>query len=411
MSIQLLTLLGEKLKYDRYNKYIKPHTVSDEVVTILKDLDVWYKSRGDVDWEKFSDWFKLVRHATMKKEKLDVYDNIFSRLQEGEAVDADIIERFIAQDYCTQISEIGLKGAEGEAVEINDIEHLVDEWREKTDSSSSLVQYVVSEDFGSIMTSIDTSGLKWRSDFLNRSIGNLRKGKLVLFAARPNAGKTTWLATEATYMAPQLQPDEYVLWFNNEEEGSEVKYRTLQAGVQQPDPILKSSPAKWIAEYERVVGKGKVKLVDKADISVKDAEDYIREYKPGLIIFDQLWKVHGFEKGSSNDTARLQMIFQWAREMAKKHAPVVTVHQLKTEAEGQKWLTPSMLYLSGTVIQGEVDSLILMGKSHDTSLPVNDRYITIGKNKGAYGDRVDPALREGQSTWTIIPDRAMFVEK
>lgn len=411
-SLSVLQFLSEKENFIRFGKYVKPHTLSDHAAQILKDMDEWYKSHEDIDWNDFAEWFKVAKHSTMKPEKMALYDVIFTNLDEAETEpDKDIIEHYIAQDYCTEISEIALKGAEGESVDVTDIEDLVKQWHDSMDSATSLEKFVVNDSLDDILDSINLSGLQWRSDFLNRAVGNLRKGKLICFAARPNVGKTTFLATEGTYFAPQLKDDECVLWINNEEDGGEVKYRTVQAALQRTNADIDSNRIKAANDYTTAInGKNKLVIVDKADASVKDVEEYIRQYKPGVIIFDQLWKVHGFEKTSSNDTARLQRIFSWAREIAKMHAPVITVHQLKTEAEGVKWLTPNQLYLSGTAIQGEVDTLILMGRTYDPSVPETERYITIGKNKGAYGPMVDTSLREGKTTWHIVPDKAMFVE-
>lgn len=411
-SLSVLQFLSEKENYIRFSKYIKPHTLSEHAATILKDMEDWYKEHGDIDWVDFSEWFKIAKHSTMKPEKMALFDVIFTNLDEAETEpDKDIIEHYIAQDFCTEISEKALKGAEGEKVDVTEIEGLVKAWHDSLDSATSLEKFVVNDSLDDILDGINLSGLQWRSEFLNKAVGNLRQGKLACFAARPNVGKTTFLATEATYIAPQLEDDECVLWINNEEDGREVKYRIVQAALQRTNADIDSNRIKAANDYkDRVGGMDKIVVVDKADASIKDIEEYIRQYKPGLIIFDQLWKVHGFEKTSANDTARLQRIFSWAREMAKMHAPVITVHQLKTEAEGVQWLTPNQLYLSGTAIQGEVDTLILMGRTYDPSVRETERYISIGKNKGAYGPVVDTTLREGRCTWNIVPDKAMFEE-
>jgi hypothetical protein len=66
-----------------------------------------------------------------------------------------------------------------------------------------------------------------------------------------------------------------------------------------------------------------------------------------------------------------------------------------------------MLYMSGTIVQGEVDSLLMMGRAHDDD-DSNKRYIHIAKNKGAYGNKVDKKLNEATFVANIHPDIATF---
>lgn len=408
MSSSVLQMLAEKENYLRWARYIKPHTVSTEVAVIIKSLASWYEGHEDVEWQPFSEWFNLTQAGTMKKEKLEIYNTIFTRMETyDEEPDKDIVQRFINQDYCTQISEIALKGAEGEIIEAADIEALVNEWHGKSDSATSLSQFVVSSSFADIVDNVNMGGLNWRGNHLNQAVGSLRKGKLVCFAARPNVGKTTWLATQAAEFAEQVSEGEYILWFNNEEDGQDVQYRVIQAVLQRNNQEIEANKDKAEAAYKAKVGS-KIVIVNKADADTKDVEEYIRMYPPAVIIFDQLWKVHGFGK-ASNETNRLHQMFMWAREMAKKHAPVITVHQVKTEGEGVSWLTPDQLYLSGTAIQGEVDTLIMMGRTYGAD-KADERYVSIGKNKGAYGSMVDSSLREGQFIWSIDAERAKFNE-
>jgi len=323
-----------------------------------------------------------------------------------EELEDDIVNQFIAQDYCTQIAELTLKGAEGDNVDVAAVEQLVNAWNSTTDNATKLDQYIVTEALDEIIDYINLGGFMWAQDDLNKAVGNIRQGKLICFAARPNVGKTTFLASNVCHVAQQIDDGKKILWFNNEEDGKEVKYRLAQAGLQLTNEEIEADRATAKQKYQELY-EDKIVVIDKANANTKDVEEYIRQYPPAMIIFDQLWKVHGFEGKNGNDTARLHQMFLWARELAKLHAPVMTVHQVKTEGEGQQWLTPDLLYLSGTAIQGEVDTLIMMGRSYSQEKML-DRYVTIAKNKGAYGPMVDSSLREARFEWTINPERATF---
>lgn len=416
MSLDLLHVLSNRSLYERYSRFVKPEALPADVRVLVQDLGKFFSdhpSVQDIDWEQFSEWFKIVQHSTYKEDKFLMYDKLFNRLATESPTDIaeTIVSRYILQDYAARIADIALAGAEGNPFDVDDITALVEMYNEEVDRVSKLESYVVSDSLDDILKTVVEGGYNWRMPFLNKSIGNVRPGKLICFAARPNVGKTTFLASETTYLASQLAPDECILWFNNEEAGSDVKLRIYQAALQMTVEDIRADPKKALANYKTAINgdTGKIIVIDKADINVKDVEEFCRNHKVKVIVFDQLWKVHGFEKTSATDTARLGHVFQWAREIAKKYAPVITVHQLKTEADGVEYPTPAMLYLSGTVIQGEVDSLILMGRNYAPGQERN-RFISIGKNKGAYGPEVDLSLAEGKHAIRIVPETAEFIE-
>lgn len=419
MSLDLLSVLADRENYDRFNRFIKPETLTADLKVVVNDIGKYYKQHpacSHIEWDVFSEWFRLVAHSSYKEEKLDNFDRVFSRMESYSATDLaeTIVEKYVKQDYCQRLADITLRGAEGEEIDITDIESILEQYNEEVDRVSKLDSFIVTDDLTDLIEDAETGGLKWRMTFLNRAIGNARPGKLICIAMRPNVGKTTLMCSEATYFAGQIEPDECILWFNNEEAGRDVKRRQAQAAIQRSWEEIESNPVLYGKEIETALNgklKDKIVLVDKADINTKDVDEFMRAYpKCKAVVFDQLWKVHGFERTSSTDTARLGAIFQWARELAKKHSiPVITSHQVKTEGEGVEYLTPNLLYLSGTVIQGEVDSLILMGRNFNPGQE-NNRYIYIGKNKGAYGPEVDISLREGRHMLTIIPETAEFIE-
>jgi replicative DNA helicase len=414
MSLDLLSILSTKEAYERYNGFLNKDILSAETQIIADDLKAYYEETGEqeVDWEQFEEWFKYAKHSGWDRTKHQAFSVIFEALSTHtpSKVQEAIVESFVLRDYYQEIADVALRGAEGQAVSMEKITELIESCNHKLDRVSKLDSFFVTDDIQELVADVE-GGYSWRMSCLNRSIGRLRSGKLVCFAARPNVGKTTWLASEMTHMAEQIEDDECILWFNNEESGSDVKLRLIQAATGCTGAYIEENPVNAMNNYRMAIGNvGKIKILDKADISTRDVEEIVKRYKPKIIVFDQLHKVHGFEKSSSTDTARLGNIYQWAREIAKTYAPVVSVHQVKTEGEGVEYLTPDMLYLSGTVIQSEVDGLILMGRNHIAGQN-NRRFIAIGKVKGAYGKEVNPDEREGQYEVEILPDTAQFNEE
>lgn len=416
MSLDLLSVMANRNYYNRFSKFIKGDTLPKETKQILQDLKDYYEDHPEeeeIDWARFSEWVVLVKHPTWNQDKLELFSNIFIKLEEHEetCVAESIIEKYIKQEYAAHVADIALRGAEGEVIDFSDIESKISEMNIELGLATEEDDYIIASDLEAIVEELETGGLKWRMKFLNKAIGDLLPERFVCVAARPGTGKTTFLASEASYMAEQLPDDRPVLWINNEESGQAVFLRVVQAALQTEEALIKASPKAALSDYEKVVGhKDKIIIVNKADASINDIEQYCKKYNPGLIIIDQLYKVHGYEKSSGNDTARLGAIFRWGREIAKKYAPVITVHQLKTEADFVEYPSLAMLYLSGTIIQGEVDTQIMIGCNNKPGQE-KLRFVGITKSKAVSGSDVDPLMRDGKTIVEIVPEKAMYKEE
>lgn len=81
-DLVILKILSTRDKYDRYIQYI--NNVSKEVSTVLKDMGEWYtvSKMDEVEWPSFSAWFKHSKHPTMRPDMVEVYDKLFTTLDE-----------------------------------------------------------------------------------------------------------------------------------------------------------------------------------------------------------------------------------------------------------------------------------------------------------------------------------------
>lgn len=412
MDIDILLVLKSRERYTKYVRFIKPSAVGAETWNILQAMGEWFKHNAvatEVVWKHFNAWFCLIRHAKMEKEKLAVYSGIIDTLDSAtepdEAHIKPLLEGLITRDYASQIAEKALKIADGDfAVSVNSIVDLVEQRNSAIGKVDSVDRHVLLPSLEGL-SSVSAPGLRWRLDCLNLSLGDLRKGDLVVVGTRPDTGKTTLLASEASYMAPQLAEEECVLWVNNEEEGNKVFRRIIQSTLGITTAKLESNFTAALEEYKKRVGRiDKIVMLNKADVHARDVDSLCKKYKVGLVIFDQLWKVHGFDDEAGNEVTRQTMLFNWARELAKKHAPVITVHQADGSAEGVKWIDMSRLYGSKTGIQGEADAIVTIGRLPEEG---NKRYVFVPKNKLP---GKDSALRNGRFEIEIVPDIGRFKE-
>jgi replicative DNA helicase len=251
-------------------------------------------------------------------------------------------------------------------------------------------------------TQVSTPGLRWRLKFLNQSLGSLRKGDFGFLFARPETGKTTFLASEITHMATQTDGD--ILWFCNEEQGNKVGIRTFQAALGLQTDSLWTDLERNQRVYDTKIGN-RIKIYHFEDSSrASRIEQILKETNPALIVFDQLDKVKGFK--AERKDLELAAGYQWAREIAKQYAPVIGVSQASGEAEGKLWLSMDMIDGSKTGKAAEADWIIGIGKDSDNTS--RSRYLAICKNKLIGDTDTLPDLRHGSAQVLIRPEVARY---
>jgi replicative DNA helicase len=409
LDLEVIKMLSDRDNYNKYYKLLNKSALGEEANTILKALGMWHSSMSSFSWPKFAAWFGLVLHSKMEPAKMAVYKELFKTLDADPTFDPTtcplVVASLIKRDFAAKAAELALKIADGGKEELTSLDDITAEYRRAAGKLDTIEKHIVSSDLVSVVSKLKEPGLNWRLNCLNESVGQLRKGDLVVVSTRPDTGKTTFCASEATYMATQIPADVQVLWVNNEEEGGKVFSRIAQAAMAIEREDLEADPIRYSAMYEKILGRmDKVLIFDKADASVRDVELLLERHKFGLVIFDQLWKLHGFQEEAGNEVTRQTMLFNWGREISKKVAPVIAVHQADGSAEGMRWIDMSRLYGSKTGIQGEADAIITIGRDPSTG---DTRYLYVPKNKLGGTNK---AMRNGKYEIQILPHIGRFKE-
>ena len=407
-----------KENLQRYRRYIKPHIVVKETNIILDGMDKYYKtfpSVTTINWEPFTAFLIADQSKRLTDDSIVKLRMTLTKAKTFVPHHAheEVIKTLFELDYLAQIMEECEKVKEGSS----DLEHV---HILATDALKNVERYIekdelfVSADLSSIADRISSTGYEWRLDVLNRSLGPLRNGNFVIVAARVEVGKTTFLASEVSYIAQQLPKDRPVVWVNNEEESSVVFFRIVQAalGVESKEMIADSKAA--MIAYTALMGGDKDKIrVTKDTNHVRDLETLFREINPGLIIFDQLDKVAGFKESEREDIT-LGKIYKWARELARTYGPVIAASQLSATAVDLKdppFIGMDALRGSKTDKPGEADAVITLGKYKEPKTPEEEmiRTINVPKNKlPGGGTKQMESERHGQYLVTIDPIRARF---
>jgi len=195
-----------------------------------------------------------------------------------------------------------------------------------------------------------------------------------------------------------------IIWFNNEEQGNKVKLRCYQAALGLNMTQLFSNLAGNRDAYMAKTN-GKHKIFDAGIIHKSTVEQVCKQFKPSLVIFDQIDKITGFN--NDREDLRLGQIYQWARELAKEHCPVIAVCQADGTGEGQKWLTMANVANAKTSKQAEADWIVGIGKIADAGYE-NLRFLHASKNKLSGDPDTEPELRHGRLEVIIRADIARY---
>lgn len=404
-----LVLIRKLIKYEQYTKYceyIDKEALKQsykELYNIVMVLTEYFnKYPKDLTIDELELYFYSSRPMLKDKDK-EVYSNLFNQIR-GIVVDDSLIEEILLsmkqRQQAFALSEQAYLVSQGKA-KYGDLMESVSTL-DKPEILDTKDQFVTS-DLGELYErAVKSVGLRWRLNTLNRMLGSLRKGDFGFIFARPESGKTTFLASEISQFAQQtIHP---ILWFNNEEQGSKVMLRIYQATLGLTLTELFSDLNKHKRDYYDRTGD-RIKLYDQGNISRSDVERLAKQLQPSCIVFDQIDKIRGFV--NDREDLRLGAIYVWARQLAKDYCPVIGVCQASGAGEGKKWLTMSDVSNAITSKQAEADFIIGIGKSHDEGLEFV-RHINISKNK-LFGDSdTEPTLRHGKMDILIQPEIARY---
>lgn len=389
-------------EYVRYRNYLKPDEFSKETKPLLDTLDLWYRNNEkDCSVDDLANLY----FATHPENK-DFYREVFQQLAGKPPLESTrtLLEGFKRQRLYEDLSSAAYDASTGRKSP-EQVAKLMDQLRQPiVDDEPDFV----TDDLEAILdVTVKKPGLRWRLKTLNDMFGSLRKGDFGFIFARPETGKTTFLASEVTYMAEQLsEEDGPILWFNLEEEGHKVKFRMFQAALGWNKAKILADPKDAQRRYQEVT-HGKILLSDDATTDRRTVERLCEKYQPALVVIDQLDKLHGFQ--NDREDLRLGEIYIWARELAKRFCPVMGVCQASGEAEGREFLTMAEVSNSKTSKTAEADWILGIGASHE---PGHEgiRGLSALKNKLLGDDAQDRSFAHGKRQVLIRPEIQRYID-
>jgi replicative DNA helicase len=407
-----LSIIKTFLTYQEWYRWKEKLSVKDlpkELQPVYSVLNNFHESNTEQINLTVSDLANLL--FAHKHKDVEYYEGVIKNLENVEVSNtttAILLQSFVDNRLLKEISLAAYEVTEG-TLPKHKLAQLLEQYTAEKDNKVSEEEFeFISDDIEELLTeTFRKPGLRWRLNTLNQILGSLRGGDFGFIFARPETGKTTFLASETTFMAEQLSEDDGpIIWFNNEEKGSKVKIRCYQAALgAELAAINSNTTAAKTAYLKRTKGKHLL-LNPKGTINKSMVEQVCRRYKPSLIIFDQIDKITGFE--ADREDLKLGSMYQWARELAKElDCPVIAVCQADGTGEGAKWLTMGNVANAKTAKQAEADWIVGIGKIPDTGYE-NVRYLHASKNKLSGDEDSLPDQRHGKREVLIKPSIARY---
>lgn len=344
-------------------------------------------------------------YPALKRQEADGFNAIFDRIASTDLSDTVLdlcLEQHIERAKAHELANIAFEVSEGKHDSSKLSEAIKTYTEQGVESPLSEVIFVtdsLEELYGQTFAQ---PGVKWRLKTLRKMMGSLRGGYMGFIFTRPNVGKTTMLASEGSFIAPQLDGD--YIHFNNEESGSTIKIRYMQAALGiTVDQLFADREGNEKKYLEATANK--IRVYDSPVITKQRVEEICERQKPKFIVLDSIDKIKGFEE--DRDDLVYKQIYQWARELAKTYGPVIGVCHASVSAERKRWLEMDDVAYAKTAKQGEADWILGIGATYTPGQEFI-RHLHLSKNKLMPDKDMDEQFRHGKLDVRIFPEIAQY---
>lgn len=387
IDIVLLRIMKYQKDYRQLILAIPTGSLDEKTKTLLTDFGKYFdkfKEHEKIDLQVFLPRFKSW-HPAMDEEVFNSYVAVLRNTvpDVDEETKAGIVNDMYEADAAMRIANVCAEFDAGnlDAPLPDMISSIIDGYKLNIGAQSASWN---DTDIGQLLLEDENqTGLRWRLKCLNETMRPLRGGDGLIVAARPDKGKTTFMTSEMTFMAPQLEPDKNIVWLNNEGMSKTIVKRLYQSalGLPMKDIVELNKQGKLKRMYEKAIGRlDRIRVFDIHGMHVGQVEAIIEQSSPGLIVYDMIDNIRGFGAEQRTDL-QLEKMYQWARERAVKYDAVsIATSQISADGDGEQYPGMSNLKDSKTGKQGACDAILMIGASNDAAL-AHSRFLSTPKNK------------------------------
>jgi replicative DNA helicase len=215
----------------------------------------------------------------------------------------------------------------------------------------------------------------WPTALNNRLDGGVLRGHHMVVFARPEMGKTLFLVNA---VAGFLSQNLTVLYVGNEDPIYDIALRVVCRLTKKDRYTVLANPEAADAEAQKL-GYSNLVLASLAPGTPSEIEALVEEYKPDVILIDQLRNVA--IGGKEGYVQQLEKAATAARRIAKRYNVfVVSVTQAGDSATGKAVLEMGDVDSSNTGIPAQADIMVGIGASQEDQA-MGRRVISLPKNK------------------------------
>ena len=387
IDIVLLRIMKYQKEYRQLIRAIPTSSLDEKTKTLLTDFGKYFdkfKEHEKIDLQVFLPRFKNW-HPGIDQELLNTYIGVLRNTTPDvdDQTKAGIVNDLYEADVALRIANACAQYDAGDLdAPLPDlISSIIDGYKLNIGARHANWN---DTDIGELLEEdLNNEGVQWRLKCLNESMRPMRGGDFGIIAGRPDKGKTTFLASEVTFMAAQLADDRNIVWLNNEGMSSRIVKRLYQSalGVTITELVELNKAGKLRKMYEKAVGRlDRIRVFDIHGMHVGQVEAIIEQSNPGVILYDMIDNIRGFGNEARTDL-QLEEMYKWARERSVKYDAIgLATSQISAEGDGLQFPTLSMLKDSKTGKQGACDFQLMIGASNDPNLEYS-RYLSLPKNK------------------------------
>ena len=389
IDIQLLRLLRKKQDFHKIMSSIKIDSLELNTRKIVHAVKKYYNTHKEHDTLDFSVFIPFVERSVYPD--LNVEDRAvliaiiknMAKKYPDEETRALILESILCYKLGHDVGEILEKYTAGDEIDLySSLENSIDMYKKSLDRNK-LPE--VEENIDDLLDSIGKEeGITWRLPCINKTMRPLRAGDFGIVAARPDQGKTSFMASELTWMASQLPQDQSVVWLNNEGLGVSILPRLMQAALSCTTEDLvrmKQEGALYEAYWKALNGKNKIRIMDIHGWNTGQVDRLLSDTKPSIVVYDMIDNIKGFADAARTDLA-LERMYQWARELSVKHNVIgIATSQISSDGADSMFPGMGMLKDSKTGKQGACDFIMMIGSMENKPEFENTRWLSVPKNK------------------------------
>lgn len=386
VDIKILQVMRSKVDYLKLYSSVPKDALEVATKVILEDFGAYFEKfdADAIDFETFVSWFEKFRHPKMTAEQKNVYRGVLRQAckEPDETLRSVLLGELHELRLATTLGNIAQRWEDGEIPDLPGIIQAATD-RYKFDMGIKASSWINIPIGDLLLESQDDAGITWRLECLNQSMRGVRPGDMGIVAARPDKGKTTFFASETTFMAPQLPPEKDIIWLNNEGPGKRIIPRLYQAalGCTISELLELHEKGELIDAYAEKVGRpNKIKVFDVHGYSTSQIDAILDEHDCGIVVADMVDHFKGFGGEARTDLV-LEEMYKWYRErMVKYEAIGFASSQISNDGDGLQFPTLGMLKDSKTGKQGACDFQLMIGASNDAAL-TTARFMGLPKNK------------------------------